>query len=108
MSDSKNIEIDGIPVVLIRSKRSKRINISMAPFSGVRVAVPNSSSFIKAEQFARTKMNWIKKHHQKIKYFEEKYAHEQKNTVYKDVNKTEAQLILTDRLQLLADKYGFS
>jgi len=82
MSDSKTIEIDGVSVLFRRSKKSKRINISVAPFYGVRVAVPYSSSFEKAEEFVHSKISWIKKHLDKIKWYDAKSAPGQ-NTDYK-------------------------
>ncbi len=51
MVNSNTVEIDNIGLVLFeRSKRAKHVNISVKPFKGVRVAVPDELSFEKAEE----------------------------------------------------------
>ncbi len=45
MEESKTLEIEGIPVLFRRSRRARHISISVAPFYGVRVAVPCSLHF---------------------------------------------------------------
>ena len=75
MADDKNINIDGLGLVLFQcSKRAKRINITVKPFQGVRVAVPHKSSLEKAEEFVFNKRAWIKKHLQKAKQYERKHG----------------------------------
>jgi len=65
---SKTIQIDGIGRVLLeRSKLARRLNISLKPFAGVRVAVPYGLSFESAEKMALSKANWIKRHLDKVK-----------------------------------------
>jgi predicted metal-dependent hydrolase len=108
MVESKTVEIDGLPVLFRRSKRSKRISISVAPFSGVRVAVPYSSSFDKAEAFVRTKTGWIKKHLEKMNWYEARYNSGRGNAGYDNIDKAQAEKILVKRLRILSEKYGFS
>ena len=68
MAESKTIEINSVGLVLFeRSKRAKRISISVKPIQGVRVAVPRRLSFRKAEEFACSKAPWIRKHLEKMK-----------------------------------------
>jgi hypothetical protein len=46
MENTITIEITGLGSVLFeRSKRAKHVNISVKPFKGVRVAVPDRRSF---------------------------------------------------------------
>ena len=60
--------IESIGEILFeRSTRAKRINISVRPFKGVRVAVPYRVSLEKAIEFAGTKRGWIKKNLNKIR-----------------------------------------
>ncbi|MFD2246438.1 M48 family metallopeptidase [Pontibacter ruber] len=74
---SVNLHIDGIGKVLIeRSEKAKRVTISVRPLKGVRVAVPPSISFEKAEQLIYTKADWIKENQARMK------QHEEKVTVY--------------------------
>ncbi len=63
----RTVELKGVgSIVIERSKRAKRICISVHPLKGVRVAVPYGVSFDTAQAFAETKMSWIKKHLQKV------------------------------------------
>jgi len=106
MAESKTIEIDGVGLVLFeRSKRAKRISISVKPFQGVRIAVPRRSSFRKAKEFALTKTAWINKHLDKTKQYERKCSFNPDNI---DINENEAKRRLVKRLDWLASKYGFS
>jgi hypothetical protein len=107
MANANTIEIDGVgPVLFERSKRAKRINISVKPFQGIRVAVPHASSFKKAEEFVHTKTAWLKRQLEKIKRYEEKYNYNPTNAGY--VDKLETKTTLVKRLKWLASKYGFS
>ena len=55
------IEIDGIgPVLFVRSTRARRMNVSIRPVKGVRVAIPRSYTLNEALGFVRSKSVWIK------------------------------------------------
>lgn len=89
-----------------RSKRARRIGISVRPFYGVRVAVPWRVSWDRAERFALDKIDWIR--HQL------EYATERENEARQIAeqlplpNRTEAKKILAERLAELAKRHGFS
>jgi len=89
-----------------RSRRAKRINISIRPFKGVRVAVPLGTSFQRAREFAESKKRWIRKHLATLPQLEE----EQKafSGIFEGINRKDARIILVERLQELADKHGFN
>ncbi len=54
------IEIDGIgPVLFIRSTRARRMNVSIRPVKGVRVAIPRSYTLNDALGFVRSRADWI-------------------------------------------------
>ena len=53
-------------IVIERSKRARRICISVHPLKGVRVAVPYGVSFDTAQAFVESRVSWIKKHLQKV------------------------------------------
>ena len=103
---SKIIELDNIgPVLLERSSRACRINISIRPFKGVRVAVPFGVPFDTAEKVAVEKAPWISRHLKKIT------AQEQKSFPLPDsgaINRAKARKKLVRRLDELAARYGFS
>jgi predicted metal-dependent hydrolase len=103
---SKTIELSSIGTVLIeRSRRARRISVSIRPFKGVRVAVPVGVSFDKAQRFAQTKADWIKKNLVKMAQLE----HRAKALANRGpIDRTAARRVLIDRLNLLAHRYGFS
>ena len=69
MANAITVEIKSVGLVLFeRSKRAKRISISVKPFQGVRVAVPRRSSFGKAEEFVHTRTAWINRHLEKFAF----------------------------------------
>ncbi len=49
-------------IKMIKSQRAKNINISIRPFKGVKVSVPNHVNFEDAEAVVWRKASWIKKH----------------------------------------------
>jgi len=107
MIDKKTIEIEDVGLVLFeRSKRAKHIIISVRPLQSVRVAVPYSSSFKKAEAFVHTKKAWINRHLEKMKQHEQKNNYNPAETDY--IDKAKARKILVERLESLASKFGFS
>jgi predicted metal-dependent hydrolase len=105
--DVKTVEFDGVgPVLFERSKRAKHLNISVRPYKGVRVAIPGSLSFKKAEEFAHSRTDWIKKHLDRMKQFERDY--EAKSGAALDIDRAKAKEILSRRLNYLSEKYGFT
>ncbi len=59
----KTIDIEGVgEVELFKSKRAKRIRITIKPGGIVRVTVPNLISFRRAKSFVLEKQDWIVKH----------------------------------------------
>ena len=105
--NAATIKIDGAGLVLFeRSKRAKRVSISVKPFKGVRVAVPYGLSFKKAAEFVHTKADWIKIHLEKMKQYE-KQGYFDPNPA-NGIDRVEAKTVLTRRLQQLAKNNGFS
>ena len=73
MNPSKSIHIQDIGEVLFRkSKRAKKINISVKPFEGIVVSFPYYVSYKVAEEAAVSKKKWIIKSIAKIKNYESK------------------------------------
>ena len=107
MANAITVEIKGIgPVLFERSKRAKRVSISVKPFKGVRVAVPHGLSFKKAAQFAQTKADWIKTHLEKMRQYE-RQGYFNSHTA-DAIDREKARTQLTRRLQQLARHYNFS
>jgi len=57
----ETLHIDGINITLFKSTRAKSLNITIKPFTGVRVSVPKTISFKKAKSIVEQRMDWIKK-----------------------------------------------
>ena len=101
MKNSYTINIDGIgPVLFEKSRRAKRVVISVRTSKGARVAVPTRVSFKKALEFVDLKKEWILKHLVKIE------QNENRKKAYVDlfltIDKADARERLTDRLYHLA------
>ena len=110
------IAIDGVgPVLFERSKRAKRLSISVRPFRGVRVAVPLGLSLKEAEAFARAKSRWIRKHLDRMKRIEQRSEAMRADFIEVDIDASSAEGIgrvaagekLIKRLNELAGKHGF-
>jgi len=104
---SKTITMDDIgPVLLVRSKRARRLNISVKPFTGARVAIPYGLSFERAEKIAMSKAGWIKRHLDKAREIEKTQtamSHDVPN-----IDRDFARETLTRRLNELSSRYGFA
>jgi predicted metal-dependent hydrolase len=107
MPNSETIDMEGVgPVLFERSRRARRIIISVRPGKGTRVAVPRHTSFKSALEFALVKKTWIIKYLSKVKEYEK-----QKKTfnhIFHSIDRKLARKILLRRLQRLAEKYGFT
>ena len=78
------------------------MNISIRPFKGVRVAVPYGMTFKQAEKIALTKRAWIINHVKQIK-IKERHLNNQPP----DMPISEAKVILSKRVEELAQRHGF-
>ncbi len=96
--------INGIgPVLFERSKRAKRIIITVTPQTGVRVAFPVKTSLAKAEDFVTSKTEWISKQLDIMKQVEKEFEGQPKES---DI--TEARKRLIGRIDKLANEQGFT
>ncbi|MFC1903077.1 M48 family metallopeptidase [Chloroflexota bacterium] len=107
MTNSYTINIDGIgPVLFEKSRRAKRVIISVRTSQGARVAVPTRTSFKKALEFVNLKKEWIQGHLVKIE------QHDNRKKAFTDrflaIDKADAKKTLIDRLHHLAQEYGFT
>ena len=68
------LDIKGVEVTLFRSQRAKSLNITIKPFTGVRVSVPVSVSFKKAKQATEERIGWIKSHLSKMQKAEDLFT----------------------------------
>lgn len=107
MMRSTVLHIDGVgPVLFKRSKRAKRLNITVKPYAGVRVAVPYGVPFKRAERIVQSKKTWIRKGLKRIEDIKDRHAAFLKKA--RLLNKTEARKKLLKRFEELSEMYGFS
>ncbi len=99
--------IEGIGEIRFeRSGKAKRINISVRPFKGVRVAVPYRISYDKAKTFVNSKKKWIQKNVNKMREMERNYKFLSLN--FNDIDQQEAEKILAQKLEKWAKKHCFT
>ncbi len=104
---SRTVELPEIGEVFFeRSSRARHINITVKPFRGVRVAVPIGVSYEEAEEAAREKSRWIKEKLEKAKLVEQQHEEERRNPGF--IILPAARSAIVERLDELAEKYGFS
>lgn len=103
---SKTVELSSVGTVLLeRSRRARRISVSIRPFKGVRVAVPYGVSFEAAQSFAQSKASWIYKQRLKMERLE---LRAKMLEAAEPIDRLTARKILVDRLDYLAKRYGFN
>lgn len=106
MPFSRTIIIQDIgPVLLERSSRAKRMNISIRPFKGIRVAVPAGVSFNMAEEFAHSRKRWLLENIPRIRKIEDRML---VNETKPPINREEAKTVLASRLEHIARKFGYT
>lgn len=104
---SRTVNIRGVgPVLFVRSKRARHLNISIRPFEGIRVAVPFRSSYKEAEQVVHSNLDWIKKRQERIQKARQKYEPLLKESA--SIDRTRAKKFLVTRLNELSQMNGFS
>ena len=107
MTNYYTTNIDGIgPVLLEKSRRAKRVTISVRISRGTRVAVPTRTSFKKALEYVYLKKEWIQKYLAKIEQDENR--RKALTDPFLAIDKADARKRLTDRLYHLAREHGFT
>lgn len=100
---SRELHIEGVgPVLLEKSRRARRVNISVRPDIGVRVAVPVRESYSFAQQFLEANLGWVRGQLEKI------HKARTENINYGlEIDRKKARKYLVARLDYLAAKHGF-
>lgn len=106
MDTSVSLHIEDVgPVLFERSRRARRISISVRPLKGIRVAIPYDTSFGKAKQFVLSNRAWILKQIERIRQVEAKCKTLLKHS--DPVDTVRAHKKLLNRLNELAKAYNF-
>jgi predicted metal-dependent hydrolase len=107
MTDSSVTNINGIGAVLFqKSKRAKRVIISIRTSRDIRVAVPTRTSYKKAREFVDSKKQWMQKHLAVIR--ENEKQQKALEDSFLDIDRADAEKRLKDRLAVLAKKHGLT
>lgn len=102
MPNIKSVNYPEIGKVLFeKSKKAKRVIISIKSPTNIRVAVPRFVTMRKAESFVLHKLNWIKKQQNKFNNKVDVFKLSQSAS-------TEEKSRIIKRVESLAAKYGFS
>lgn len=101
---SRVVELSGVgAVVLERSIRAKHLRLTVRPFKGARVAVPQGVSFERAAAFVRAKQAWLQKQMGKARQMEA--FNERRMAVATPISDRRARRILIERLEVLSRRY---
>lgn len=96
------VEVDGVDVKIVKSRRAKRLSININCLCEVRVSVPWRYSFKAAKEFLNDNSGWIKKNLEKVSRLRKNIEN-----VDEGIDFDTAKQQLTERLGWLADLYGF-
>jgi predicted metal-dependent hydrolase len=94
-----------INITYVKSVRAKRLSVTIGAFKPIRVTFPARVSQTTAEEFLKSKMEWVKKTVNKMKEIELQTSIQ---PTLPKINKNNARITLTTQLKLLADKHKFS
>jgi len=99
------ILIDGIEITIKKNRNAKHLRISLKPFYGVRLTIPDKVSFHIAEKFAIEKISWIKEHLSKMHELEKAHSFFDENSEFKTRNhKLEINKLSTSKITVKVGK----
>ncbi len=101
------VEIDGVgPVLFEKSRRARRIGLTVRASRGVRVAVPARVSFEEAHGVVLTKLAWIRRTLGRIERARDRCR--EAVLAAERLDRRAARAFLAERLAALAEERGFS
>jgi predicted metal-dependent hydrolase len=101
------IEIDGIgPVLFEKSRRARRIGLTVRASRGVRVAVPARISFEEARRIAVSKHDWVRRTLGRIERARDHCG--EAIIAAERLDRRTARAFLAERLTALAKEHGFA
>lgn len=78
---SKTIKVNSTEILLKKNPRARYMNITVKPFSGVRITIPVRASFYEAEKLAHEKITWIEEHVARMEDYIKSSAAYDENTI---------------------------
>jgi predicted metal-dependent hydrolase len=107
MTDSQTVQIEGIgEVLLVHSRRARRIIMTIRPGKGIRVAMPYRTAFSTAEHFVSRHKTWVEKYVSRMKEYEKRKR--AFNEAFAATDKKAAREKIIARLAELAKQHGFT
>jgi predicted metal-dependent hydrolase len=104
---ARMVEIDGVgPVLFEKSRRARRVGLTVRASRGVRVTVPARVSFDEAHRVALTKLVWIKRTLERIERARVRCG--EAVLAAERLDRGTARAFLAERLAALAEEHGFS
>ncbi|MFW6370116.1 MAG: YgjP-like metallopeptidase domain-containing protein, partial [Bacteroidota bacterium] len=71
----KSIFIEGVGnISLVKSRRARRISISVRPFEAVKVTLPWYTTMFEANLLIQQKMDWLKKSRARMTRYEQQHT----------------------------------
>ena len=105
-TQTTNFELEGIgEVVFARSRRARRLSVSIRPFRPVRVAYPWRSSLRRARQWLDQNRPWVERNLAHVRRLELEHTDTVARTTLP--NRAQARALLLGRLEHLARQHGF-
>ncbi|TFG93615.1 MAG: DUF45 domain-containing protein [Syntrophobacterales bacterium] len=106
MDTVNTIHIPGVGVACLhRSRRARRMSISVTASGEVRVTLPHGGTVSQAEAFLCERSAWVAAHRQKACLL--RLHHKRLTGIHRPVSRKNAEILLRERLDHLARKYGF-
>ena len=102
-TNTKNITAELPPVTFSHSSRAKYHRITVRPDKTVTVTIPRNSNQRQAEEFLKSKIDWIKKH---LRQLEQQQQALQSQPDIPPIDLDKAQGELFRRLEHFSDKYN--
>lgn len=104
---SRTIVLDGVgPVLFEKSRRARRIGLTVRASRGVRVAVPARVSFDEARAVALSKLDWIKQTLARVERAKDRCS--EAALAAERIDRRDARAHLAGRLATLAEEHGFT
>lgn len=83
---TKTIIINGIEIQIKKSPRAHYMNISVKPFGGVTISIPEKIPFYDGEKLAHQKIKWIEEHVLKMRGYEKTFSFYDENSNFSTRN----------------------
>ena len=73
---SMTMEIDGFGEVLFQKckRRKKTLSIAVKDHDTLKILIPSRVSFKKAKDIVLSKLSWLRKNHEKMKYLQKEHT----------------------------------